>query len=100
MPSLLTESARVTRSTSNLYDISKIKVDLHKALLIPSFSLHYSKQLVDNLSAHSILRSTIKEFNVKKKMIVALGPSSINLVIKCIDLENGSIPLLPHSSQK
>ena len=90
----------MTRSTSSLYDISKVKVDSHKALLVPSFSLHYSKQLVDTLSSYSILRSTIKEFHVKKKPIVAFGPSSINLVIKCLDLENGSIPLLPHVNQK
>jgi len=48
--SLLKESARITRNTQNLFDITKLRVDSHRALLIPSFTLHYSKHLVDTLS--------------------------------------------------
>jgi enhancing lycopene biosynthesis protein 2 len=77
------ESARLTRGKS--IDITKLKVESFKALIIPSFIQGgYDKRVVEDLYNIPALRSAIKEFNVQQKYIVPIGPSAINLVAKCL----------------
>lgn len=97
---LMMESARITRIPRDLKDLSRIKVDSYKALIIPSFTPHYHKHLVGSVYNVPVIRSTIKEFHLKQKYIMALGPSSINLLVKTLDLQNGRLKTHPSPYQK
>ena len=46
---MIDESARITRG-KNISDIKKLKVDPHKALIIPSFIHNYDKSIIDQVS--------------------------------------------------
>ena len=74
-------------------DVSKLNVDSFKALIIPSFSDHYDKKIVDLIYNMPVVRSAIKEFNVKNKYIVPIGPTAINLVAKCLGSQLRPFPL-------
>ena len=90
------ESSRITRGSKELFDLTKLNVDSYRALIIPSFTHDYNKYLVEKLYNISLLRSKIKEFHVKKKILMAIGPSSINLLNKTLDL--GTKPLHAYPS--
>ncbi len=86
---MLIESARITRNNKQLRDLSTIKVDSYKALILPSFVHAYDRELVLNTVYNvASIRSTIMEFNAKSKFIVAIGPSSINLVAKILGIQD------------
>lgn len=57
-----------------------------RALVIPSFMHEYDKDLLRKVHEISVLRSLIKEANLKGKYILAVGPSSINLIAKTLGL--------------
>jgi hypothetical protein len=61
-----------------------MKIDSLKALIIPSFSEIYDKRLVEAVYNVPEIRDVIKEFNLKKKFLMPIGPSAINLVAKSI----------------
>ncbi len=42
----MVESARITRGAKELYELKKMKADSLRALIIPSFSEDYDKDLV------------------------------------------------------
>ena len=65
-----------------------MKVDSHKALIIPSFSEDYDKDLVKDVQNVPEIRSVIKEFNIRGKYIFAVGPTAINLVGRVLDVKN------------
>lgn len=61
---ILNESARISRGSKDLIDISKLKISGCKALIIPSFTTYYSKYWVDKLHNLASVRSSIKEFHI------------------------------------
>ena len=63
-----------------MQELSTIKVDTYKALIIPSFIYLYNKKDLKKIYDVPEVRSTIKEFHLKKKLIVPVGLSAINLV--------------------
>jgi enhancing lycopene biosynthesis protein 2 len=81
---LLIESSRITRGAHDLFDLSKAKSEHLQALIIPPFSHLYSKSLVEDLHNIAVVRSIIKEFHLRKKYIVPIGPTAINLVGKSL----------------
>ena len=64
-----------------------MKVDSLRALIIPSFSEQYDEQLIDAVANVPEIRDSIKEINMKKKLLVPIGPSAISLVSKSLNLK-------------
>jgi hypothetical protein len=65
--------------------LAKLDPESFKALIIPSFCYGYNKVIMNRAYDLPIIRSAIKEFHMQEKIIVALGPTSVNLVAKCLD---------------
>ena len=53
------ESVRITRGGKDLSSLDKVKVDSLKALVIPSFTHYYNKNIVHKVHEVPIIRSTI-----------------------------------------
>ncbi len=93
---MLVESARITRGTKDLMDISRLRVDSYQALIIPSFISPYNNQALKDVHNIAAVRSAISEFNIKKKLLVPIGPSAINLVGKSLGVNLRSNPSNPN----
>eukprot|EP00347_Sterkiella_histriomuscorum_P023896 403333011 len=100
---LIEESARLITqkelASRDLLDLQKINVDSYKALIIPSFCFGYNRAIMNQAYHLALLRSTIKEFHVKQKFIIALGPTSINLVSKVLGIKEGKVQPYPYIKQ-
>ena len=83
----MTESARFTRGTKDLLDLKKIQVESYQALIIPPFMSSYDTTLLNKVYQLSLIRSTIQEFHLRKRYLIAIGPSSINLVGKALNTQ-------------
>jgi hypothetical protein len=89
---LLTESARITRGKMHLKEISKLNIDSVRALVIPSYMHEYDRKLMLKIYENPLIRSFVKEASVKDKYLMAVGPSSINLVGKCLNINLSPYP--------
>lgn len=81
-----------------MIELKGLRSEPLKALIIPSFSDDYDKDLVRDVENVPEIRSVIKEFFIRDKMIFAVGPNAINLVARVLELKN--LRPLPFPNQK
>ncbi|CDW83217.1 UNKNOWN [Stylonychia lemnae] len=98
---LMEESARLVRNTRDLRSLASLtKIDSFRALIIPSFTHEYNKYLLEQVYNVPLIRSIIKEFHMQQRYILAVGPTSIQLINKTLDLSQNKLKIHPDIKQK